>query len=580
MNIVKYIASIMKKNHRQLAVKGSPWKEEYFSTFQLFNFSTIAAIAMVAMPASAAHVQETLTLTNGWNAVYLESTPDTSDPAVFFADLPQVARVGCYESSVYGATEQIASDGSTIAQKPAAFLVWSRGELEDFSTLSRLLGGRCYLIYATAPAEKTFYGVPAIPRTSWQSADGGFMTISGVSIPAGETVASGVYFGEGPMDKESVKAPYAAGGTNEAAPDFTKLMAFRGTPALQSGRAYAFKGNAISEWPGVVKVSTTTLSGTIAFGNGVSLQSFSVANSGTTNRTIRVGYGPSELATEEKPPLKVFIPRVSTNEYGWTAFETHDFNLAPGESRTLTLAIDKSGFTADRSFAGLVTVSDLSGTKMRVRVPVTATLDADSPYSAAYPKGLWYGNIELSQVDRNSDGAPVSSGGNMKMNAIVLVDGTGAARLMQRVAVGTAKEPDEDGSHAVRLWPETTDVPAEYSSRRISTLFPDVAHRALDATSGTFGNLLQFDWTVAADARDNPFRHAWHPDHGTGFAVTNRVTLSWYTEGGESTWKYSPDEATYGICTWTLGGLSGTGDITMRGVFVLKRILSVSKIEE
>ena len=100
MNIVKYIASIMKKNHRQLAVKGSPWKEEYFSTFQFFNFSTIAAIAIVAMPASAAHVQETLTLTNGWNAVYLESTPDTSDPAVFFADLPQVARVGCYESSV------------------------------------------------------------------------------------------------------------------------------------------------------------------------------------------------------------------------------------------------------------------------------------------------------------------------------------------------------------------------------------------------------------------------------------------------------------------------------------------------
>ena len=533
----------------------------------------------VAIVAHAGHVAETLTLTNGWNAVYLESTPDTSDPIDFFADLPQVARVGCYESSVYGATEQIASDGSTIAQKPVSFYVWMRGE-ETLSTLKRILGGRCYFIYSTAPATKTFYGVPACPRVSWQVAEDGFATIAGVSIPAGETIPSGVYFREGPLSPEAVKSPHEAGGPNVAAPEFSKLMAFRGTPTLQGGRAYAFEGNAISDWPGVVKVSTATFSGAIAFGSGTALQSFTVANAGTTNRTIRVGYGPSELSSEEKPPLKVFIPRVGTNEYGWTAFETHDFDLAPGETRTLALAIDKSGFTADRSFAGLVTVSDLSGTKMRVRVPVTATLDADAPYSAAYPKGLWYGTIELSQADRLSDGAPVAAGGTMKMKAMLLVDGTGAVHLLQRIAVGTAKEPAEDGTCAVRLWPEMTDVPAEYSARRISTMFPDVAHRSLDATSGTFGNQLQFDWTVAADARDNPFRHAWHPDHATGFAVTNRLTLSWYAESGESTWEYSPDELTYGICTWTLGGLMGTGDITLRGTFGLVRILSISKIEE
>ena len=534
---------------------------------------------LMAYAAMAGHVSETLTLTNGWNAVYLESTPAAAAPADFFADLPQVERVGCYESSVYGATEQVASDGSTIAQKPVSFYVWVRGE-ESLSTLQRIMGGRCYFIYSTAPATKTFYGVPACPRVSWQVAEDGFATIVGVSIPAGETISSGVYFREGPMLPDAIKSPYEGGGTNAAAPEFTKLMAFRGTPTLQSGHAYAFEGNTIADWPGVVKVQAPTLSGTISFGSGTAIQSFTVANAGTTNRTIRVGYGPSELSSEEKPPLKVFIPRVGTNEYGWTAFETHDFDLAPGETRTLALAIDKSGFTADRSFAGLVTVSDLSGTKMRVRVPVTATLDADAPYSAAYPKGLWYGTIELSQADRLSDGAPVATGGTMKMKAMLLVDSLGAVHLLQRVAVGTAKEPAEDGTRAVKLWPETTSVPSDYSARRFSTMFPDVAHRSLDATSGTFGNLLQFDWTVAADARDNPFRHAWHPDHGTGFAITNRLTLAWHTEGGESTWAYSPDEVTYGICTWTLGGLLGTGDITLRGTFALKRILSISKVEE
>jgi len=537
-------------------------------------------LLLMASAAMAGHVSETLTLTNGWNAVYLESTPDTPDPAAFFADLPQVLRVGCYESSVYGATEQITSDGSTIAQKPVSFNVWMRGE-ETQSTLQRIMGGRCYFIYSTAPATKTFYGVPVCPRVSWQVAEDGFATIVGMSIPAGETIASGVYFREGPMSPDAIKSPHEAGGQDAAAPEFKKLMAFRGTPTLHSGHAYAFEGNAISDWPGVVKVSTATLAGTIAFGSGTALQSFSIANAGTTNRTIRVSYGPSELSAEEKPPLQVYIPRVGTNEYGWTAFETHDFDLAPGESRTLSLAIDKSGFLAEGSYAGLVTVSDLSGTKMRVRVPVTATRDADSPYSAAYPKGLWYGNIELVQVDHLSDGAPIPAGGAMKLNAMVLVDGDGAAHLLQRVAIGTANEQAEDGSRDTKLWKETTDVPSTHSARRLSTVFPDVAHRALDATSGTFGSeLLQFDWTVAADARDNPFRHAWHPDHATGFAVTNRLVLSWCKESGESTWAYSPDEVTYGICTWTLGGLSGTGDITMRGTFAMKRMLAISKMEE
>ena len=58
------------------------------------------------------------------------------------------------------------------------------------------------------------------------------------------------------------------------------------------------------------------------------------------------------------------------------------------------------------------------------------------------------------------------------------------------------------------------------------------------------------------------------------------MTLSWRTEANEPTFSYTPDETTYGICTWTLGGLLGTGNVKMRGTFALKRILPISKIEE
>ncbi len=542
------------------------------------QLAVIFATALAALSAGAGHISETLSLVEGWNAVYLESTPEASTPAEFFADLP-VQRVGCYESSVYSSTQQIASDGTAIAQKPAAFYVWARGEEGD-STLQHILGGRCYLIYATNTASKTFYGVPACPRVSWQVADDGFATIAGVSIPAGETVKSSVYFGEGPMTAGAAMNPYSIGGTDPLAPKFTKILTFRGTPVLSACRAYALEGSSISDWPGVIKVSVPSLSDTIAFGSGVRLRSFSIANAGTTNRTIRVSYGSSELPSEAKPPLQMYIPKSGTNAFGWVAFETHDFELAPGESKNLPLAVDKSAMAEGTVFAGLVTVSDLSGTKMRVRVPVTAAVDEDTPYSAAYPKGLWYGNLELLQVDRLSDGKPIPSGGTMKMAAMVLVDGEGAAHLLQRVAVGTSDERKADGSRDARLWADTTDVASGFSARRLSTMFPDVAHQSVKATSGSFGGLLQFDWTVAADARDNPFRHAWHPDHGTGFAVTNRLMLSWQTEAEESTWEYSPDEVTYGICTWTLGGLAGTGEVKMRGTFAMKRILAISKIEE
>ena len=544
------------------------------------HFAISLLHCFIASFAFAGHVAETLVFSNGWNAVYLESTPDASAPADFFADMPHVLRVGCYESSVYGATEQIASDGTTIAQKPVSFYVWERGK-EAVSTLQRVAGGHCYLVYATNVTTKSFYGVPACPKVSWQVAADGFYTIAGVSIPAGETVPSAVYFREGPLSPDAVKSPYAAGGTDSAAPEFSQLMSFRGSPALAGGGAYAFEGKTVADWPGVIRVSVPSVSGVIAFTSGASLLSFSVSNAGTTNRTIRVAYGPSELAGEVQPPLQVYIPRVGTNEFGWTAFSTHDFSLAPGESRQLVLAADMAGFVGGSRYAALITVSDLSGTKMRVRVPVTAAAEADSPYSAAYPRGLWYGNITLSQVTHLTDGgAPMPSGGDMNLKAVVHVDGSGAAHLMQRVAVGTAKEVSEGGARDMRLWPETVDVPSGYTARRISAVFPDVAHRSLAATSGSFGSQLQFDWTVEADARDNPFRHAWHPDHATGFAVTNRLSLSWSTEAGESTFAYDPNEVTYGICTWRLGGLSGTGDITMRGTFALKRILPISKIEE
>ena len=544
-------------------------------------FALVLSSLAAAPAARAGHVLETLSLSNGWNAVYLESTPTNAVLEDFFAETPQVETVSCYMPSVYAATDQIGPDGTAVDQAPAAFLVWERGKASD-STLRRLAGGRCYLVYATSPAELTFHGVPCVPQATWQKAEDGFATVAGVSAAPTDTVSSIVYFREGPLERSSAETPYAVAGTDATAPEYRRIVTFGGkSPTLRGGRAYAFEGSRPASWAGVVEVSVPSMDGVVTFAPGTAHRMITVANAGTTNRTLRVAYGASELEGETQPPLQIYIPRNGTNEEGWAEFATHDFELDPGESVMLTLAVDKARLDPAATNAALVTVSDLSGTKMRVRVPVRVEADEDTPLAAAFPKGLWAGHVTLSQVDHLGDGAPIPAGGKMRATMLIHVDSDGAAHLLQRVAVGTAEEAAEDGSHEVRLWADPTNAPSGWSARRISAVFPDLAHRSLDANGGgSFGDAVSFDWVVAADARDNPFRHAWHPDHGSGYDVTNHLALSWWTEAEESTWEYNPDETTYGIATWTLGGLSGAGDVKMRGVFALQRVLAISEIEE
>ena len=95
------------------------------------------------------------------------------------------------------------------------------------------------------------------------------------------------------------------------------------------------------------------------------------------------------------------------------------------------------------------------------------------------------------------------------MNILVHVDANGGARLLQRVAAGV----DADGK--MRLFKELESAKAACENpRRLSSVMMSVDTPVVAASAHTtFGDQLQFAWTVDAKARDNPFRHAWHPDH-------------------------------------------------------------------
>ena len=65
------------------------------AAFSLLLFASAA----FALP----HVEETMTLANGWNAIYIESTPTNAVCEDFFAGAP-VLRVASYYSDAYSYT--------------------------------------------------------------------------------------------------------------------------------------------------------------------------------------------------------------------------------------------------------------------------------------------------------------------------------------------------------------------------------------------------------------------------------------------------------------------------------------------
>ena len=553
-------------------------------------------VAAVAMPL----VEETMTLANGWNAIYLESTPTNSVCEDFFAGAP-VARVASYSSDAYSSTRQLADDGTEITQKPVSYHVWVPGD-ETASTMSSLLGGNVYLIYATNGWSKTFRGVPAAPRQTWRATSGdvGFMNLAGVSADTNDYVTAKTYFGEGPFGTSSGVA-YQIAGTNSAAPTFMP-MTLGARTKLQGGKAYALTATKDGDWPGVIGFSGVS---SVAFGSD-DFASVTLKNFGTTNHTFRVTIIASVDTTEQVPPLMRKVKDEHGNE-SWTNVTegvSWDVELAPEALAVQKFAVRRADMTPGVTYSAVMQIKDADegGTQMRVRIPVT--VEEKSAEEAAFPTGLWAGFIQMETVSSLTNPTPTAAAGTLKMNILIHVPANGTPQLLQRVAAGV------DGDGKVRLFKELSSAKAFCENpRRLSTVMMSVANPIVDASGyTTFSNQLQFVWTVDANARDNPFRHAWHPDHdgktadysgdvvsGDDLAnyvnpvkpelwsVTNTLYLSWHKLNNPTEdvdFEHNPNETTAGFATWTVGGLLSSGPIYSMGIFYLKRIAEVGVIEE
>ena len=565
--------------------------------------SLLSFMSLVSLPAHAAHIEETMTLKNGWNAIYLESTPTNALCDAFFEGAP-VKSVASYQSDAYSSTRQLADDGTEIAQKPLSYHVWVAGD-DVASTLGALSGGHVYMIYATNAWSKTFVGVPSAPKQTWRATagDAGFMNLVGVSADTNASMTAKAYFGEGPFGTANGIA-YQIKGTKESEPTFSKFLNARVT--MQGGKAYALTATKDAEWPGVIGVQGDGL----VFGADENFASVRIRNCGTTNHTFRFTMERSALdADTPLPPQSLFrrLPRVDAiSELDYTNVEENvewTVSLASDAISEQVFKIDRSKLDNGITYGAILAIEDLGASKMRVRLPIAV---ADAPAdTVAYPVGLWIGEIALTQVSGLNDETPtpVKAGGTLKMSVMMHVDTNGTCRLLQRVAAGM------DTNGTARLFKELANVPAEIEApKRFSTVMMSVDTPFVEAREGSaFGDATSFSWTIAPTARDNPFRHAWHPDHdgkkadysgylpaGDDFelyknpikpelwSISNRIDFSWHEQGNGAlpvVFTYTPDETTTGVVTWEVTGLTAKGPIASVGTFSLKRVFKAKELE-
>ncbi|MBQ7251788.1 MAG: hypothetical protein IJS32_04215 [Kiritimatiellae bacterium] len=560
-----------------------------------------------ALPAGAVpHVSETLSLAKGWNAVYLESTPDDPSCEAFFRDTPVIG-AAAYQGDAFAATAQYDASGQEIVQTPIAYLQWVRGE--SVSTLQSVVGGSTLLLYATNAADITFLGVPSAPKMIWHKVSSSetneFLNLAGVSS-TGATVSVDAYFGEGPFGEvKSGRAIYAiAGEDEEEGPELKDAGkgAFGRPAAIAGGKAYALTAKSAGEWPGVVGVQGSS----VAFAAGGNYASIKVKNCGTTNHVFRFSMDLS-ASGETPPPISRRLPRVDAISMPeWTNVAVSaawTVSLAPGEVTEQIFSLDRSQLVAGTEYGAILSIEDTGASQMRVRLPVTVAADPED--AVAYPTGLWVGEIALSQVSGIEDATPtpVAAGGVLRMSVLLHVDELGRCKLLQRVTAGI------DTNGTARLFRESGDVPAEVeNAKRFSAVLMSVDTPVVEAASGSaFGDDLDFSWTVAATARDNPFRHAWHPDHDgktadysddlpTGddftryanpvkpelWSISNRLDFSWHEQGNRlqpTHFPYNADETTSGVVTWEVEGLIAKGPIKSVGTFNLQRVFNAKEIE-
>ena len=535
-------------------------------------------IALLSVAVSGQQIEQTITLSNGWNAVYVSVAPSGTADEVF-ADWP-VWSVSAYNAQAFLSTASTAGGKTGESVVNAPYWIWSR-EAGEANMLNSLAADTVLCCYSTnkAPFTATLRGVPSAPRIAWHATQtGNSATLNVLGVRLNGSVRLSDWLAGSPATPGGMV--YRIAGTNDASPTFiSPSVGFTGNKpvVIGDGAVLYVPGSEVGDWSGPLYIMPRA---GIDFGADCMVDELSVRNDGAAEKTVNITYIDS-VDGMTRPDLLYRESYGETASADWQPL-AHALtrSIATGETWRVVLALDRTKLAnTDRKIGGILRIEETGGTQTLAWVPVSAK---DVKPVSIWPQGLWVANLTLSKVsfykaDANrTDG--VTAGGRMKLNVYVRVETNGTAHLLQRVTV-----------NGTRL-----------SSAVLPVDLPDTP-----AASGTFGATdfpLTFNYTIGATSPSNPFRHALHPlfdnkqmdfktpapdgDNVTNyvgsvkpesFSIGGRVEFL-FNETAATAW--TPVEKLSGSCKWIYTGVRRDGPVVAEGTFTMQRIAPNAESDE
>ena len=567
---------------------------------------SFACVFPLVAGAVAPYTTQSLSLVQGWNAVYVEVAPDAAADDLF-ADWP-VDHVGLYDPASFLATRQFGADWDSEGLTGSSMALWKRG-FPEASSLSRVPAGSVLVTYCTNESHSvTIRGVPAAPRTTWHvSGTNAVYNFFGFSTTQQTDISA--YLEGSPCEGVKSRAYYRIVGDNlDAGPGPLEVRTWNSK--VSDGDVLLLPSDDLSDWSGVLFVSPMT---GIDFGQNGVKATLTVRNDGKSPRTVSVALeqaaNAAELQLSGTLPLCLHVrdADVARTNAAWSAAlsgygPVTKKELAPDETWRLEFGLDRTAFSSlvkGLSFGALLRITEDGDSHAKVVVPLAGETSGVVVPDAALPVGLWVADVQFDHVLAPGSTVGTETGGAAKLRLPIHIDANGKVRLLQRVV--TAGEIAADGTYTYRLYAGSAVVPTTATMvTRISAVCLPTETPVIEA-AGESDSVIAFSFAVAADGATSILRHPLHPQHDglrwdfstpapsgddfqnykgdvkpETFSVGNRIEMSFGLNGGEAAW--NPEGTKSGTCRWTFSGLMRQGNIVLSGPMTVKRVSSVAEI--
>ena len=567
---------------------------------------SFACVFPLVAGAVAPYTTQSLSLVQGWNAVYVEVAPDAAADDLF-ADWP-VDHVGLYDPASFLATRQFGADWDSEGLTGSSMALWKRG-FPEASSFSRVPAGSVLVTYCTNESHSvTIRGVPAAPRTTWHvSGTNAVYNFFGFSTTQQTDISA--YLEGSPCEGVKSRAYYRIVGDNlDAGPGPLEVRTWNSK--VSDGDVLLLPSDDLSDWSGVLFVSP--MNG-IDFGQNGVKATLTVRNDGKSPRTVSVALeqaaNAAELQLSGTLPLCLHVrdADVARTNAAWSAAlsgygPVAKKELAPDETWRLEFGLDRTAFSSlakGLSFGALLRITEDGDSHAKVVVPLAGETSGVVVPDAALPVGLWVADVQFDHVLAPGGTVETETGGAAKLRLPIHIDANGKVRLLQRVV--TAGEIAADGTYTYRLYAGSAVVPTTATMvTRISAVCLPTETPVIEA-AGESDSVIVFSFAVAADGATSILRHPLHPQHDglrwdfstpapsgddfqnykgdvkpETFSVGNRIEMSFGLNGGEAAW--NPEGTKSGTCRWTFSGLMRQGNIVLSGPMTVKRVSSVAEI--